>query len=96
MQQRPDSTVLRWAALGLMGAALAATLAPAQGGTTSRPSSRAAREKATVPEPRKKVVRVRGVRWQPTLEAALSAAAKSRPAKPVVWFRVLGELEGFA
>lgn len=33
-----------------------------------------------------------GVTWQPDLEAALAHAARS--SRPVVWFRVLGELEG--
>lgn len=83
----------RWLAIGLLGAVVVAVPAvEAQRRPTSRPSARTDAVDRSLPK-RTKVVRVRGVRWQPSLDAALAAAAK---AKPVVWFRVLGELEGFA
>ena len=99
MQSQLTTTVLRWAAIGLIGAAVVATEARAQERLTSRPSTRAAIKKVSKQKDhpkRQKAVRVRGVLWQPTLDAALTAANKARPAKPIVWFRVLGELEGFA
>jgi hypothetical protein len=36
-----------------------------------------------------------GVRWHPTLASAIEAAAPDEgTAKPIVWFRVLGDLDG--
>jgi hypothetical protein len=36
-----------------------------------------------------------GVRWQPSLERALEVATpREGAAKPIVWFRVLGDLDG--
>jgi hypothetical protein len=36
-----------------------------------------------------------GVEWQPTLDHAVAAASPSGGAsKPIVWFRVLGDLDG--
>ena len=36
--------------------------------------------------------RIHGINWQPEMDNALAAAASEK--KPLMWFRVLGELEG--
>jgi len=79
----------RWAASGLCvlltGAATFAQSVP-----TTRPARPATGPTAKRPG---KVKKAYGVRWQPSLDAALKQAGKKR--RPVVWFRVLGELTGF-
>lgn len=39
--------------------------------------------------------RLYGIDWYPTTESALTVASSGSDAKPVYWFRVLGDLNGF-
>ena len=77
-----------------LGAVCAAAIAaaPAQTRPTSRPAKASAKRALTRPGKARKAY---GVRWQPTLGAALTAAGR-RHRRPVLGFRVLGELTGFA
>lgn len=80
-------------ALTVVAATLASTHAQTRPGRpTSRPAARPAKGKPQKPG---KVRRAYGQRWEPSLTAALERAGKGKR-RPVLWFRVLGDLTGFA